>query len=92
MSPHHLGRLPGTGGNAHAIYMSLDDSLRRIADQAFFERTYVYEVDGADTVDAEPGEPFDVLFRPELHAEPLALSSALGWGSAVAGSAGVEGQ
>lgn len=50
--------------------MSIDDSLRRIANQAFFERINVYEVksgDTVDTVDTEPAEPFDVLFDLALH-------------------------
>lgn len=61
--------------------MSLDDSLRRICNQAFFERINVYEVDGADIADAEPGEPFDVLLDTELHAEALAYDAALQAGS-----------
>ncbi len=77
----HLEDCLALAGNAHAIYMSLDDSLRRIANQAFFERINVNEVDGADMVEAEPGEPFDVLFSPELHAEALAYDAALQAGS-----------
>ena len=50
--------------------MSIDDSLRRIANQAFFERLNIIEV---DTIDAEHGEPFDLLFKPALHADALAL-------------------
>lgn len=77
----HLDDCLALAGNAHAIYMSLDDSLRRICNQAFFERINVYEVDGTDIVDAEPGEPFDVLFDAELHAEALAYDAALQAGS-----------
>lgn len=73
----HLQDCLALAGNAHAIYMSLDDSLRRICNQAFFERIKSYEVDGADTVEAEPGEPFDA----ELHAEALAYDAALQAGS-----------
>jgi hypothetical protein len=77
----HLQDCLALAGNAHAIYMSLDDSLRRICNQGFFERIKVYEVDGADTVEAEPGEPLDVLFDAELHAEALAYDAALQAGS-----------
>lgn len=49
--------------------------LRRICNQAFFDRINVYEVENTDTVDAEPGEPFDMLFRPALHAEALAYET-----------------
>ena len=57
------------GSNAHAIYMSIDDSLRRIANQAFFERLTVTD---DDAIDAEPGVPFDTLFNPEIQATALA--------------------
>ncbi|MFT4220300.1 MAG: hypothetical protein QM611_07265 [Microbacterium sp.] len=59
-------------GNAHAIYMSLDDSLRRICNQAFFDRISVYEHDGTDIVTADHGKPFDALFATALHADALA--------------------
>lgn len=42
--------------------MSLDDSLRRICNQAFFDRISVYEVEITDTVHADPEEAFDTLF------------------------------
>lgn len=73
----HLEDCLALAGNAHAIYMSLDDSLRRIANQAFFERINIYEVESADTVDAEHGEPFDTLFDPALHTEALAFDARL---------------
>lgn len=59
-------------GDMHAIYMSIDDSLRRICNQAFFERIHVYEIENIDTLTAEPGEPFDSLLDPNLHAAALA--------------------
>lgn len=43
-------------GNAHGIYMSLDDSLRRICNQAFFARINIHEVEDTDFVDAQDGE------------------------------------
>ena len=39
-------------GDMHAIYMSNEDSLRRIANQAFFDKLIV--TDG-DTIHSEPG-------------------------------------
>lgn len=42
----------------------LDDSLRRIANQAFFERLTVTDAGG---IDAEPGEPFNLLFGSTVH-------------------------
>ena len=71
----HLEDCLALAGNAHAIYMSLDDSLRRICNQAFFDRINVYEVENTDTVDAHAGEPFDTLFHPALHAEALAYEA-----------------
>ncbi|CEI28254.1 Recombinase [Propionibacterium freudenreichii] len=68
----HLEDCLALAGNAHAIYMSIDDSLRRICNQSFFERINVYEIDDTDTVLADHGEPFDILFDPALHAEALA--------------------
>jgi site-specific DNA recombinase len=58
--------------------MSIDDSLRRICNQAFFDRINVYELDdGGDVVDAEPGEPFDTLLDPSLHAAALTYEARL---------------
>ena len=67
----HLEDCLALAGDMHAIYMSIDDSLRRTCNQAFFERIHVYEVENIDTVEAEPGEPFDVLLNPAMHAEAL---------------------
>jgi hypothetical protein len=49
--------------------------LRRISNQAFFERINVQEVEDIDTVVADHGEPFDVLFHPALHTEALAYEA-----------------
>ncbi|MPV49805.1 hypothetical protein GCG21_07255 [Pseudactinotalea sp. HY160] len=73
----HLEDCLALAGNAHAIYMSLDDSLRRICNQAFFDRINVYELDGSDIVEAEHGEPFDALFDPALQADALAYDELL---------------
>lgn len=57
--------------------MSIDDSLRRICNQAFFLSLHVYEIENVDTVTAEPGEPFDSLLDPNLHAAALAYEARL---------------
>lgn len=61
----------------HAITMSIDDSLRRICNQAFFEGIHVYEVENTDRVEAEPGEPFDTLLDPNAYAVALAYEARL---------------
>src|SRR5690625_1932193 len=73
----HLDDCLALAGNAHAIYMSIDDSLRRIANQAFFERLTVTD---DDAIDAEPGVPFDTLFNPEVQATALARQTSDGNG------------
>jgi site-specific DNA recombinase len=71
----HLDDCLALAGDCNAIYMSIDDSLRRIAKQAFFERIYVSEI---DTIDPELGPPFDVLFNPAVQAEALLRQAAPG--------------
>ncbi len=61
----HLDDCLALAGDCHAIYMSIDDSLRRIANQAFFDKLIVLPDDG---IDSEPGEPFNVFFNPEVQA------------------------
>ncbi len=46
----------------------IDDSLRRTANQAFFERLYIYD---DDHVHGQPGQPFTLFFDPEI--QKLAL-------------------
>lgn len=60
----HLDDCLALAGDAHAIYMSVDDSLRRIANQAFFERLTVTD---DNHIDAVHGEPFTYLFDPAVH-------------------------
>ena len=43
--------------------MSMDDSLRRLANQAFFDKLTVTD---ADTIDGQPGEPFNILFDSDV--------------------------
>lgn len=73
----HLEDCLALAGDMHAIYMSIDDSLRRICNQAFFERIHVYEIENADIVTADPGEPFDALLDPNLHAAALAYQASV---------------
>ena len=73
----HLEDCLALAGDMHAIYMSIDDSLRRICNQAFFERIHVYETENVDRVEAEPGEPFDWLLDPKLHAAALTYEARL---------------
>ncbi|GAA1450303.1 zinc ribbon domain-containing protein [Nesterenkonia lacusekhoensis] len=64
----HLDDCLALAKDCHAIYTSIDDSLRRVANQAFFDKLYVTE---ADTVDGEPGGPFNIMFNPEVQATAL---------------------
>ena len=50
-------------GNCHQLYMSIDDSLQRIANQAFFDKRYIQP---DDQIDARPGEPFTILFDHQV--------------------------
>ncbi len=47
----------------HAIYMSIDDSLRRIANQAFFDKLTVTD---DDAIHGEPGVPFHVFLDRDV--------------------------
>jgi DNA-binding MarR family transcriptional regulator len=52
-----------------AIDAEIDKSPRRIANQAFFDRIPIYELEPhVDATSADHGEPFDILFNPELRA------------------------
>ena len=61
--------------DAHAIYLGLDVNLRRIANQAMFERINIVELDPDDPprIDAAYAEPFDRLLDPRAHAQVLEL-------------------
>lgn len=59
----HLDDCLKLAGDCHQLYMSIDDSLRRIANQAFFDKLYVQD---DDHIDAQPGEPFSILFDPDV--------------------------
>ncbi|SNU02568.1 Site-specific DNA recombinase [Ruaniaceae bacterium KH17] len=64
----HIEDCLALAGDCHAIYMSIDDSLRRIANQAFFDKLIVMPEDG---IIGEPGEPFDALFNPDVQTRAV---------------------
>lgn len=49
--------------DCYKLYVSIDDSLRRIANQAFLNKFYLSD---EVTIDGEPGEPFNVFFNPNV--------------------------
>jgi len=57
----HLDDCLALGRDCYKLYMSIDDSLRRIANQAFFDKLYLSE---EGTIIGEPGEPFNAFFDP----------------------------
>ena len=59
----HLDDCLALAGDMHAIYMSIDDSLRRIANQAFFDKLIVTD---DDTIHGEPGVPFNVFLDRDV--------------------------
>lgn len=69
----HLEDCLALVGDCHAIYMSIDDSLRRLANQAFFDKIVVMP---DDTVDGQPGEPFNILLDPDVQRAALARQRA----------------
>lgn len=73
----HLEDCLALAGDMHSIYMSIEDSLRRICNQAFFDRINVYEIQNTNIVDGEPGQPFDALLDPNLHATALTYEAML---------------
>lgn len=64
----HLDDCLALAGDCHAIYMSIDDSLRRIANQAFFDKLTITE---ENTIDGQPGPPFNVFFDPAAQATAI---------------------
>ncbi|WP_159500807.1 hypothetical protein [Microbacterium sp. 18062] len=65
----HLDDCLALADDMHAIYMSIDDSLRRIANQAFFDRLIVVD---DDTSNRDAGLPFNVFFNPDVQIPPSA--------------------
>ncbi len=64
----HLDDCLALAGDCHAIYMSIDDSLRRIANQALFDKLIVTP---DESIDGEPGERFNIFF--DLAVQQLAV-------------------
>ncbi len=58
----HLDDCLALAGDCHAIY-SIDDSLRRLANQAFFDKLTVTD---DNTIDGVSGEPSNILFDPAV--------------------------
>ncbi|WP_051208319.1 hypothetical protein [Propionicicella superfundia] len=65
----HLDDCLTLAGDCHKLYMSIDDSLRRTCNQAFFET--IWAKPDSDTVEGAPGTPFNVLLNPEVHTLAL---------------------
>lgn len=63
--------------------MSVADSLRRIANQVFFERHTAADDNG---IDGEPGTPFNILFDQDVQATALAAQAAGGLQAAQTGN------
>ena len=80
----HLDDCLALAVDAHTIYVSLDDSLRRIANQAFFNRLVVTDGD----VEGEPGVPFNIFFDPGVRATALARQGEGGNEAGKTGSVG----
>ena len=59
----HLDDCLRLAGDCYKLYMSIDDPLRRIANQAFFDKLYV-QTD--DQINGQPGEPFNIFFDPDV--------------------------
>ena len=67
----NLGRALDLAGDCGAAYEQAPDHIKRMFNQAFFEKIFVIQIDEslADVrVDAQLREPFDVLLGPELRA------------------------
>ncbi len=77
-APINAGDIEYEQAKAHlddclAIYMSIDDSLRRIANQTFFDKLIVTP---DDTIEGRPDQPFNVLFNPEVHEKHSTAKAA----------------
>ena len=68
----HLDDCLTLAGNCHKLYLSLDDSLRRIANQAFFDKLYVQE---DNIIEGQLGDPFNILTDPDIQRLALRYKS-----------------
>ena len=71
----HLDGCLALAGDCHAIYMSIEDLLRWIANQAFFDKPIVTP---DDAIDGEPDEPFNIFFDPAIHQLRIVISDTAG--------------
>ena len=69
------------------MYLSIDDSLRRLANQAFFDKLVITD---ADTINGEPGEPFSWLSDPEAQRTAVERKQALESGRQAPDVVGLE--
>ena len=67
----HLKDVLNLAGNAYELYMSLDDNLRRICNQAFFEKIYISDV---DTITAQPHQGFATVLNHGIQHAALAAN------------------
>ena len=58
-------------GYTHALYMSLDDNLRRVCNQAFFEKIRITD---ADTVTGAPHNGFSTVLHPGVQQAAINAS------------------
>ncbi len=67
--------------------MSIDDPLRRITNQAFFNKLHVMS---DDHIDARPGEPFNILFDPGVQQLATTRQRAVETGNQTGNVAGLN--
>ena len=61
-------------GDAHALYMSIDDPLRRICNQAFFQKIWITD---DDTIQAEPNPGFAVILHPGIQNKAIRAAGTI---------------
>ena len=59
----HLNDCLALAGNCYKLLTSVDDSLRRTANQAFFEKLYAQD---DNRIEGQIGEPFNIFFDPDI--------------------------
>jgi len=64
----HLKDVLDLCGDAYALYMSIDDPLRRVCNQAFFEKIWIAD---DDTIQAEPNPGFAVVLHQGIQQEAI---------------------
>ena len=64
----HLADVLDLAHDAHALNMSLNDGLRRVCNQAFFERIWITD---DDTIDTNPNPGFATVLHPGVQQAAL---------------------